>query len=119
VTIAKAIVVTLVAAGAAVYQALQGDDTISVQDGFVIALAILGSGGIVWYVSKAQAAKAFVGGLGVALGSLSLAISGDTVVTNAEWIGAAVAGLVAFQAVYWTPNEELPPDGGNPPSDIA
>jgi len=118
-TIAKAIVVTLVAAGAALYQGLQGDDSLSGQDWIVIALAILGSAGVVWYADKIQAGKAFVGGLGVALGSLSLAISGDTVVTNAEWIGAAVAGLVAFQAVYWTPNEDLPPDGGNPPSDVA
>jgi hypothetical protein len=119
VTIAKAIVVTIVAAGSAVVAALQGDNTIGAQDGIVIALAILGSAGVVWYADKAQAGKAFVGGLGVALGSLSIAISDDMVVTNAEWIASAIAGLVAFQAVYWTPNEELPPDGGNPPSDIA
>lgn len=115
-TNAKAGVAVVIALGVAITAALQGDNTIGVQDGIVIALAVLGSGALTWWLDKSQAAKAFAGGLGASLTALGVAISDDQIVTHAEWATAVVGGLIAFSGVFWTPNEIPPPDEGNPPS---
>lgn len=123
-TVAKAIVATLIIIGGSIVTALDGDNTINAADLITIALGALGSAGVVWYVTKAQAAKAFVAAAGAALTSLSVAItnSPDVVgaqVTAQEWITSAVAALVAWSGVYWVSNdEEVTPVSGNAPSDL-
>lgn len=104
-----AIVVSFVGAIAAV---LVGDESLSaldVSDWLVIALATLGSGGLVWLVSKAAAAKAIVGALTASLTALSAAVASDQIITSSEWIAALLAGLVALGAVYQIPNSEPSP----------
>lgn len=116
----KAIGATLVAALAAGATALQGDNTIGVQDAIVMSTAILGSGVFVWLVTKYTAAKAIVGGLTISIASLGTAISDDMVVTHAEWLTAIGVGLAGGLAVYNLPGGEDPPatpTDGNPVSD--
>jgi hypothetical protein len=105
-----AIVISFVGAIAAV---LVGDESLSsldVSDWLVIALATLGSGGLVYLVSKAAAAKAIVGALTASLTALSAAVASDQIITSSEWIAALLAGFVSLGAVYRIPNaDEQPP----------
>jgi len=49
------------------------------------------------------AMKALVGALIAGLGVVSVQLAtGDA--TTATWVAAAVASLVAFEAIYWTSN---------------
>jgi hypothetical protein len=89
--------------------ALDGDSTITVVDWITIASAALGSGGLTWLVTKSTAAKAIVGALTAALGSLSTAVVDGSFVTTQEWLTAALAGLVSLGAVYQIPNSEDTP----------
>jgi hypothetical protein len=89
--------------------ALDGDSTIGAGDWIAIAIAALGSGGLTWLVTKSTAAKAIVGALSAALGSLSLAVVDGSFVTTQEWLTAALAGLVSLGAVYQIPNSDDPP----------
>ena len=104
-----AIVISFVGAIAAV---LVGDESLSaldVSDWFVIALATLGSGGLVYLVSKAAAAKAIVGALTASLTALSAAVASDQIITSSEWVAALLAGLVSLGAVYQIPNSDPAP----------
>ncbi len=99
-TVAKALVAALIAAGAALVPALD-DSVISAQEGITTALAVLGSAGVVWYVANgpgARYAKSVVGGLGAGLGSLLVALD-DDVITTQEWTTAGVAALVGLGVV--------------------
>lgn len=48
-------------------------------------------------------AKAIVGGVSGALAA-SLPALGHGGITSAEWVETILAGIAAFNAVYWTPN---------------
>lgn len=49
--------------------------------------------------------KSIVGALIAALGALGTALT-DDVVTNAEWVAVALAGLVVLAAVFGVPNRD-------------
>lgn len=112
---AKALVAVVVAALGALVTALgPGGDKelgdLSGQDWLVAALAVLGSGGLVWLVentSAAPVAKAIVAFLTAGFGSLVVALD-DNVITQAEWITAIGAAVVATGFVYQVPNEPDP-----------
>jgi hypothetical protein len=64
-----------------------------------------------------EMAKALVGGLIAGLSVLAGAV-GDGVSAQ-EWIAAAVAMLVGFEAVYWTDNaKRIPRADPGPPRDL-
>jgi hypothetical protein len=59
--------------------------------------------------------KAFTGAIVTGLGTLQVAY-GDGLVTTQEWIGVAIATLVAFGAVWAVPNKQpvqAPPSDGS------
>jgi sulfur carrier protein ThiS len=102
----KALVAAAVAGGGTIATAL-ADDDISNGEWIAVVLAVLGSGGVVWYVTNGpggEYAKALVGSLTIALGSLATAIE-DDVVSSQEWVTAIVAGLGALIAVGVVPNK--------------
>jgi len=104
-----AVVISFVGAIAAV---LVGDESLSsldLSDWLVIAIATLGSGGLVYLVTKNTAAKAIVGALTAALTALSAAVASDQIITTNEWVAAILAGLVSLGAVYQIPNSEPTP----------
>jgi peptidoglycan/LPS O-acetylase OafA/YrhL len=96
----KALVAAVVAGGGAVAVGLE-DGSLSSGEWIATILAILGSGGVVWYVTNGpggEYAKAIVGALSVGLGSLATAVE-DDLVTSQEWVTAIVAALGALIAV--------------------
>ena len=103
---AKALLAIVLAATGAIVTALEGDQTISVLEWVQIGLFVVGSGGVTWWVTKMQAAKAIVAGLAAALTVLYTAVQDDSIVTNNEWALVALAGLAALAAVYGIPNTE-------------
>lgn len=108
-TVAKAIVAALIAAGTSLATALD-DGGISTGEWITAALAILGSAGVVWYVANGpgfEYAKAVVGALTAGLTSLLVAIE-DDVLTQQEWVTAVVATLLGLGLVAAVPN--APPE---------
>lgn len=111
---AKAIISIVVAALGAIVVALGTGATdfgdISTKSWLVAALAVLGSGGIVWLTENGPAApaiKAVMAFLSAGIGSLVLALD-DDVLTRAEQLTALAAAIVATGFVYQVANK--PPD---------
>ena len=80
----------------------------------VAALAMLGSGGMVWFTQNGPAAptiKAIVAFLSAGIGSLVVALD-DDVLTRAEQLTAFAAAVVATGFVYQVSGPKDPPDGG-------
>ena len=115
----KAILAALIAAGTAVATGLE-DNTLTTGEWITAALAVLGSGGVVWYIANgagAQYAKAVAGALTAGLTSLAVAVN-DDLVTQQEWLTALVAAAVALGGVWAVPNQpEIPGDLGDAPID--
>lgn len=106
-TVAKAIVAALIALGAALVPGLE-DSSLTAQEWITAALAVLGSGGIVWYVANgpgARYAKSVVGALAAGLTALLTALD-DNVISSQEWTIAAVAVLVGLGVVAAVPNRQ-------------
>lgn len=55
---------------------------------------------------KTTPAKAVVGAAIAALTAIGAGLT-DADLTAAEWVAAAVAGLVAYSGVYWTTNKPV------------
>jgi len=73
----------------------------------IAALAVLGSGGMVWLTENGPAApaiKAIMAFLSAGVGSLVLALD-DDVLTRAEQLTALAAAVVATGLVYQATNE--------------
>lgn len=108
----KAILAIVISFVGAISTVLVGDEALSsldISDWLVIAIATLGSGGLVYLVSKAAAAKAIVGALSASLTSLSASVAVDQQISSSEYVAAILAGLVALGAVYQIPNSEPVP----------
>jgi len=113
----KAIIAVVVSAlGAAAVALGTGNTDFGDIDGktwLIAALAVLGSGGIVWLTENGPAApaiKAVMAFLSAGIGSLVLALD-DDVLTRAEQLTAVVAAIAATGLVYQMSNG---PD--NPPA---
>ncbi len=114
----KAIITTLVGIAAALVTALGTGDTdfgdISVQGWLLAALAVLGSGGLVWWTQNTKAApaiKAVIAFLSAGIGSLVLAIDNNGHLSNisqAEWLTAFTAAVLATGLVYQAKDPTLP-----------
>lgn len=109
---AKALVAIVVAALGAVTVALGTGATdfgdISTKSWLVAALAVLGSGGMVWLTENGPAApyiKAVMAFLSAGIGSLVLALDDDHL-TRAEQLTALAAAIVATGFVYQVSNKE-------------
>ena len=107
---AKAILALLVSAGGALVVALGTGNTtvgdISTKSWLLAALAVLGSGGLVWLTENGPAApyiKSVMAFLTAGVGSLVVALD-DNVITQAEWITAASAAAVATGFVFQASN---------------
>ncbi len=100
---AKALLAVAFAAAGAMATALEGDNTISIAEWVAIAIFVLGSGGVTWWVSKSQYAKAIVASMGAALVSMYAAVE-DEIITRNEWMLIIVAALGALVVVYRVPN---------------
>jgi len=108
----KALLAVLVSAGGAVIVALGTGNTdfsdIDTQSWLIAALAVLGSGGLVWFTENGPAApaiKAVLAFLSAGVGSLVLALD-DNLITRAEYLTAFVAAVVATGFVYQVPNAQ-------------
>jgi ribonuclease PH len=108
---AKALVAVVVAALGALVVALGTGATdfgdISTESWLVAALAVLGSGGMVWLTENGPAApyiKAVMAFLSAGIASLVLALD-DDVVTRAEQLTALAAAIVATGFVYQIQNK--------------
>jgi len=106
----KAILAVLVAAGGALVTALGTGTTsfsnISTQSWLIAAGTVLGSGGLVWLTQNGpwhQYVKTVMAFLSAGVGSLVIALN-DGVITQAEWITAASAAVVATGLVYQAAN---------------
>jgi hypothetical protein len=109
-TSAKAAVAIIIATAGALVTALgTGGGTfgsIDTKHWLIAGAAILGSGGVTWFAENTSAhtyIKAVVAFLSAGIGSVVLALN-DNVVTQAEWITAFSAAVVALAAVYQIPN---------------
>ncbi len=109
---AKAFVAVVVSALGAVVVALGTGNTdlgdISTKSWLVAALAVLGSGGIVWLTENGPAApyiKAVMAFLSAGIGSLVLALDDDAL-TRAEQLTALVVAITATGFVYQVSNKE-------------
>ena len=77
----------------------------------IAALAVLGSGGVVWLTENGPAApaiKAVMAFLSAGIGSLVLALD-DDVLTRAEQVTALAAAVLATGIVYQVSNGSEPP----------
>ena len=108
---AKAILATAVAALGALAVALGTGATdftdISTKSWLIAALAVLGSGGIVWLTENGPAApyvKAVMAFLSAGIGSLVLALD-DDVISRAEQLTAVAAAIIATGLVYQAKNK--------------
>jgi hypothetical protein len=109
---AKALAAIVVAALGAVVVALGTGATdfedISTKSWLVAALAVLGSGGMVWLTENGPAApaiKAVMAFLSAGIASLVLALEDDHL-TRAEQLTAVAAAIVATGFVYQVANKE-------------
>lgn len=107
----KALLATLVAGVSAVVVALGPGATdfedISTKSWLVAALAVLGSGGLVWLAENGPAAptvKAVMAFLTGGIGSVVIALD-DDVLTRAEQLTAFAAAVVATGLVYQAVNK--------------
>ena len=114
----KAILAVVVAAVGALVVALGTGvtdfDDIDGKTWLVAALAVLGSGGMVWFTQNGPAAptiKAIVAFLSAGIASLVVALD-DDVLTRAEQLTAFAAAVVATGFVYQLAGPKDPPDGG-------
>lgn len=114
----KALLAILVSALGAATVALGTGATdfedISTKNWLIAALAVLGSGGMVWLTENGPAApaiKAIMAFLTAGIGSVVLALD-DDVLTRAEQLTALAAAIVATGFVYQVTNEGEPPNGG-------
>lgn len=117
-TYIKALITLAVAVVAVLVTGLgTGDKSLSdlsTQEWLVAAVAVLGSPALVWFASNGPAApaiKAVIAFLSAGLGSLVVANS-DSHITQAEWLIAFSAAVVATGLVYQATDPSLPPDGG-------
>ena len=111
---AKALLAVIVSAVGAVIVALGTTSTgnfgdIDGKHWLLAALAVLGSGGLVWLVSNISGtaggvAKAIIAFLTAGIGSLVVALD-DNVISQAEWLTALSAAVVATGLVYQTANK--------------
>jgi hypothetical protein len=113
---AKAIVAVVVSALGALVVALGSGKTdfsdIDTQTWLIAALAVLGSGGLVWLTENGPAApyiKAVMGFLSAGIGSLVLALDDDQL-TRAEQLTALSAAIVATGFVYQISNSGDEPE---------
>jgi uncharacterized membrane protein YgaE (UPF0421/DUF939 family) len=105
-TIAKAVAMAVAAAVTALITALD-DGEIIPSELLTTGIAILGSAGVVWYVTNgpgSEYAKAVVGAITAALTSLVVAL-GDNVITQQEWLIAIGAAIAASGLVALVPNQ--------------
>lgn len=114
----KAILAVAISALGAIVVALGTGATdfgdISGKTWLVAAIAVLGSGGMVWLTQNGPAApaiKAVVGFLTAGFGSLVIALDDDKL-TRAEQVSALAAAVVATGLVYQFAGDKDPPDGG-------
>ena len=104
----KAAAATVVAAAGALVVALGTGATdvsnLDTKSWLIAVLAVLGSGGMVWFVQNVPgvvggAIKAAIAFLTAGIGSLVVALD-DNMITQAEWLTAFVAAAVATGFVY-------------------
>lgn len=107
----KALVAVVVSALGAVVVALGTGNTdvgnIDAKSWLIAALAVLGSGGLVWLTENGPAApyiKTTMAFLTAGIGSAVIALD-DDVITQAEWLTAASAAIVATGLVYQATNK--------------
>lgn len=104
---AKAVIAVIVAAAGALAVGLGTGNAetlgdLSAKTWLLAVISVLGSGGIVWLCENGPAApaiKAVVGFLSAGIGSLVVALD-DGVITQAEWLTAFAAAVVATGFVY-------------------
>lgn len=109
-TAAKAALAILVSAVGAIVTALgTGSDTVGQLDAthwLVAAGAVLGSGGVVWFCENGPwhtYIKTVVAFLSAGIASLVIALN-DQVITQAEWLTAFSAAVVATGLVFQVSN---------------
>lgn len=110
-TAAKAFMAIVVSAVGAITVALgtgnnMGIGDLSVKQWVLIAATVLGSGGLVWFTENGPAApaiKAVIAFLSGGVASLVTALD-DNVITQAEWLVAFSAAVVATGFVYQVSN---------------
>lgn len=114
----KAILAIVISAAGALVVALGTGETdfgdISTTSWLVAALAVLGSGGFVWFTQNGPAApaiKAVLAFLTAGIGSAVLALD-DDVFTRAEQLTAFAAAVAATGLVYQFAGPKDPADGG-------
>jgi hypothetical protein len=109
---AKAIIAIVVATVGALVTGLgtspeHSFSTLSTTQWLVAIGSVLGSGGVVWFVENGPAhsyIKAVVAFLSAGIASLVVAL-GDNVITQAEWLTAFGAAVVAVTAVFQVANK--------------
>ena len=114
----KAILAVVVAALGAVVVALGAGDTdfgdIDTKSWLIAAIAVLGSGGMVWLTQNGPAApyiKAVIAFLTAGFGSLVVALDDDHL-SRAEELTALAAAIVATGFVFQFAGPKDPADGG-------
>lgn len=110
-TALKALLAVVVAAAGALVTALGTGNTdvsnLDAKSWLIAALAVLGSGGIVWFTENGPAhpyIKAVIAFLSAGIGSLVIALD-DNVINQAEWLTAFAAAVVATGFVYQAQNK--------------
>ena len=111
-TAAKAVIAVVVSAVGAIVTALgtspeQSFHTLSTVQWLVAIGSVLGSGGIVWFVENGPAhtyIKTVVAFLSAGIASLVVAL-GDNHISQAEWLTAFAAAVVATGLVFQVPNK--------------
>lgn len=109
-TYLKAFLAIVVSAAGALVIALGTGNTdigdLDTKSWLVAALAVLGSGGVVWLTENGPAApaiKSVMAFLSAGIAALVLALD-DNHITQAEWLTAFVAAVVATGFVYQAKN---------------
>lgn len=109
-TYLKAFLAIVVSAAGALVIALGTGNTdigdLDTKSWLVAALAVLGSGGVVWLTENGPAApaiKSVMSFLSAGIAALVLALD-DNHITQAEWLTAFVAAVVATGFVYQAKN---------------
>lgn len=108
----KAILALVVSAIGALVVALGTGNTdigdLDTKSWLIAALAVLGSGGMIWWTENGPAApaiKAIMALLSAGIGSLVLALD-DNSISQAEYLTAISAAIVASGLVYQATNDE-------------
>jgi len=112
----KALLAILVSAAAAIVVALGTGNTdignIDTQSWLIAALAVLGSGGLVWLTENGPWApyiKTVMAFLSAGVGALVLALD-DNIINQAEWLTAFSASVVATGLVFQATNDPPSPE---------